>query len=107
MHESLRSECASAEAYTLPWPDLTLGQVLVLSWLRTEGELSEMPDNQWVRESPYFNDLGLTTPPYARKPPIRVCETRGLYIALDCINFGTGLSRVLVAHRGRNDQNGR
>ena len=65
--------------------------------LRTEGELPEMAGNPRVRESLFFNDLSLPTPPYARKPPIRVHETRRLYIALNWINFVTGVIRVLVA----------
>ena len=31
--------------------------MLVLSWLRTEGELTEMAGNPWVRESPTFKRL--------------------------------------------------
>ena len=67
----------------MPWTESTLEQLLVLSRLRTEVELTEMADNPWVRESLLFIDLGLLTPPYARKPPIRVREIRGLCIALD------------------------
>ena len=69
--------------------------------------MTKMADNHGSVKALLFNDLSLSTPPYARKPLIKVHETRGLHIALDCINYETGLSLVLVAHRGRNDQNGR
>ena len=58
-------------------------QVLVLSWLRTEGEQPEMAEIHGTVKTVLFNDLSFPTPPYARKPPIRVRETRDLYIALD------------------------
>jgi hypothetical protein len=34
------------------WTELTLEQVLVLSWLRNKGELTKMTRNPWVCESP-------------------------------------------------------
>ena len=36
----------------MAWTEPTLYQVLVLSRLRTEGEMTEMTVNTWVRESP-------------------------------------------------------
>ena len=54
---SLRSECALSKAHTLPWTESTLEQVLVLSRLRTEGELTETAGNQWVRDSHAFQRL--------------------------------------------------
>jgi hypothetical protein len=57
-------------------------QVLVLCWLRTEDEVTEM-EMAGIHEfmiALLFNDLNLPTPPYARKPPIRVHETQGIYI---------------------------
>ena len=41
----------------MSWTESTLEQVLVLSRLRTEGELTEMADNTWVRDSPAFHRL--------------------------------------------------
>ena len=58
MHASLRSECAIFKAHTLPWTECTSEQVLVLSRLRTEGELPEMAGNPWVYESPAYHRLG-------------------------------------------------
>jgi hypothetical protein len=71
----------------------------------TEGNCPKWPGIHWSVKALLFNDLSLPTQPYARKPPIRVRETRDMYIALDRINFGIGLSLVLVAHRGRTDPN--
>ena len=47
------------------------------------GEMTEMFDNHGSVKGLRFNDLSLPTPPYARKPPIRVRKARGLYIALN------------------------
>ena len=60
MHTTLQSECAKLEAYTLLWTESTSEQLLVLSRLRTEGELPKMADNQWVHESPAFQRLELS-----------------------------------------------
>jgi hypothetical protein len=67
----------------MAWTESTSEQVLVLSWLRTEGELTQIAGNLWVLKALLFNDLSLPTPPYARKSPNRVRETRGAYVVLD------------------------
>ena len=54
MHASLRSKCAKPEAYALPWTEPYSEQVEVLSRLRTEGEMTEMAVNPWVRKSLAF-----------------------------------------------------
>ena len=46
-----------------------------MSCLRTEGELTQMADNHGSVKALLFNDLSIPTPPYARKPSIRVRET--------------------------------
>ena len=66
----------------MPWTESTLEQVLVLSWLRTVGELTEMAEIHGILITVLFNDLSLSTPPYGVKPSIKVFETRGLKIAL-------------------------
>ena len=68
----------------MPWTESTSEQVLVLSLMRTEGELTEMAGNQWVRDSHAFQRLVPShATVYARNPPIRVRKTRDLDIALD------------------------
>ena len=107
MHASLLSECAKPEAYAFPWTEPTSEQLLVLSRLRTVGEMTEMAVNQWVRECLDFCTSSLATPRYKRKHPIKVPESRGLYIALDWIIFGSGVNPALYANLGRRSRNGR
>ena len=54
-----------------------------MSWLRTEGELTEMAEIHGTVNTVLFSDLGLPRHPHARKPPIRVRETQGLYNTMD------------------------
>ena len=75
MRASVQLECARPEAYSLPWTESTSKQLLVLSRLRTEGELPEMAGTQCVVKALLFIDLSLPMPLYARNPPIKVQET--------------------------------
>jgi len=53
----LNSSVARPDSCALSWTESTSEQVSVVSWLRTEGEMTKMADNPWVRESPSFQRL--------------------------------------------------
>ena len=62
---------------------------------------------QLIPECLHFSTLGLTAPRHKRKHPIKVTETKGLYIALDWIIFGSGADLTLHANLGRMSRNSR
>ena len=58
-------------------------QVLVMSRLRTEGELTELAGNQWVRDSPAFQRLEHSHVTVCTQPYDQSAQDPRLYIALD------------------------
>ena len=60
-----------------------------------------MAGNPLIPEGLVLCTLGSTTTRHKRKHPIKVPESRGLYIALDWIIFESGVELALHANQGR------
>jgi hypothetical protein len=60
-----------------------------------------MAGNLLIPECPDLCTSSLATPRHKRKHLVKVPESRGLYIALDWIIFGSGVDLALHANQGR------
>ena len=83
MDETFRSECTRIETYTLPWTEPTLKQVLVWSWLRTEGELTETSEIHGTVITVLFSDLSISHATVCTQAYDQSAQIKGLYIVLD------------------------
>ena len=103
----IRLKFLLGEGCTVPWAGSSLDQVLIVPCTRTKDEAAEMAGNPLIPECLDFCTLGVTTPRHKRKHPMKVPESRGLYIALDWIIIGTGAMLALHTNLGRISRNGR